>query len=267
MGFRTNHSPIYVLTRVTKYAVQSFKRREKADIVFIDIEKAFDKVHHHHLTCKLIEAGIPDIYWRIIKDSLEKPKFLCHIEWEKVNYNEDRGRSATRISHYTPQISQKQIQQTSHYMLMTQQSMLKTKKLFYAKAKLQQYVNKLEAYWEKWDITVNPTKSAAIIFHRGRDNNIMLHHNNEEIPIKKTIKYLGVNLNEKLTWQTHITNVANAERGKLLQEYPLLKWNKMPIKTKIMLYKETIRAALLYGSEVWGTAAKIHQEKLQLTEN
>ncbi|KAJ8878778.1 hypothetical protein PR048_019364 [Dryococelus australis] len=47
----------------------------------------------------------------------------------------------------------------------------KDKKLIYTKIKLQSYISQLEAYWVKWAIKVNPTKSALIIFTKAENVN------------------------------------------------------------------------------------------------
>ncbi|KAJ8895537.1 hypothetical protein PR048_000873 [Dryococelus australis] len=90
-------------------------------------------------------------------------------------------------------------------------------------------MNELEGYWKKWAIKVNPTKSALIIFHRGRyDMKLNLR------------KY------QKKDNQQHITIATNVVTGKFLQAYPLFKSSKLATKTKGMLHRAKIRAAMLY---------------------
>ncbi|KAJ8884785.1 hypothetical protein PR048_010981 [Dryococelus australis] len=111
--------------------------------------------------------------------------------------------------------------------------------------------------WKKCAIKFNPTKSVFIVLHRGRDNDTKLHLNNEKMPVKRTINYLG----------QHFTNAADTAMGKFLQAFPLFKSSKLATETKGMLYRAAIRSAMIYGSEVWGTGAKTHLRKLRATQN
>ncbi|KAJ8889110.1 hypothetical protein PR048_008604 [Dryococelus australis] len=88
---------------------------------------------------------------------------------------------------------------------------------------------KLEEYWAKWAIKINASKSTLLIFSKS---------------IKNDIKKI-----------------------KLLKIYPLIKANRLPTKTKIMLYKTMIRIVMLYGAEIWRMAALTHTRLLQRTQN
>jgi hypothetical protein len=70
--------------------------------------------------------------------------------------------------------------------------------------KLQQHLNLLQNSMEQWKITVNPAKSTQITFTTTRTICPQVSINNIPIPIKQEVKYLGLHLDKKLTWQTHI---------------------------------------------------------------
>jgi hypothetical protein len=57
---------------------------------------------------------------------------------------------------------------------------------------------------EQWKITVNPAKSTQITFATRRTICPQVSINNFPIPIKQKVKYLGLHLDQKLSWQTHI---------------------------------------------------------------
>jgi hypothetical protein len=57
---------------------------------------------------------------------------------------------------------------------------------------------------EQWENAVNPAKSTQITFTTGRIVCPQVSINNFPIPIKQEVKYLGLHLDKKLTWQTHV---------------------------------------------------------------
>jgi hypothetical protein len=57
---------------------------------------------------------------------------------------------------------------------------------------------------EQWKITVNPAKSIQITFTSRRTICPQVSINNFPIPIKQAVKYLGLHLDKKLTWRSHI---------------------------------------------------------------
>jgi hypothetical protein len=72
-----------------------------------------------------------------------------------------------------------------------------------ASQKLQQHLNLLQNWMKKWKITVNLAKSTQITFTT-RTICPQVTINNFPIPIKQEAKYLGLHLDQKLSWQTHI---------------------------------------------------------------
>jgi hypothetical protein len=57
---------------------------------------------------------------------------------------------------------------------------------------------------QQWKITVNPAKSTQIKFTTRRTVCPQVSINNFPIPINQEVKYLGLHLDKKVTWQTHI---------------------------------------------------------------
>jgi hypothetical protein len=73
-----------------------------------------------------------------------------------------------------------------------------------ASQKFKQHLNLLQNWMEQWKITVNPTKSTQITFTTRKTICPQVTIINFPISIKQEVKYLGLHLDKKLTWQTHI---------------------------------------------------------------
>ena len=83
------------------------------------------------------------------------------------------------------------------------------------------------------------------------------------------VRYLGINLDQKLTFKSHIENVI--KKAKLMTFkilYPILKRNNSaPVFTKIQVYRSVIRPIMTYTCPVFNNAANTHLNKLQIHQN
>ena len=115
---------------------------------------------------------------------------------------------------------------------------------------IQRALTILNEWAMKWDLSVQPAKSESISFNLSRatiNNNFKI--NNIPIPIKNSIKDLGVILNNDLKWSPQIKNVTS-KASRLI--YTVLK----SFKTKdpnfyINLYKTHILPIIEYNSTTW----------------
>jgi hypothetical protein len=72
---------------------------------------------------------------------------------------------------------------------------------------IQSHLNKIKCWAKKWKIILSPSKSTAVLFTLRRPNNPpSLVLNGDNIFWSPTIKYLGVILDKKLTWNPHISS-------------------------------------------------------------
>ncbi|KAK3933146.1 RNA-directed DNA polymerase from mobile element jockey [Frankliniella fusca] len=128
--------------------------------------------------------------------------------------------------------------------------------------------NDLQTWCSNWKTKINASKSVALPltgFKRTRD--IQLIYDNQEIETRTTIKYLGITLDTKLTFTTHITNILETGRIKTasLRQY-LQKKKITTVKTRIILYKTLIQPTMTYGLPAWSTATKPQLDKLRHVE-
>ena len=57
---------------------------------------------------------------------------------------------------------------------------------------------------KRWSIKANENKSTHVTFTLKRENCPKVALNGNQIPQGKTVKYLGISLDRRLTWRTHI---------------------------------------------------------------
>nr|CAD7425533.1 unnamed protein product [Timema monikensis] len=126
----------------------------------------------------------------------------------------------------------------------------------------------LETWLSKWRVKVNTEKSTAMVVTKKRllpPENFTLYQ--EEIPFKNQTKYLGINIDRRLTWANHIELTNKKAKAVFIQLYPILKGQQISQQTKLIIYRTVIQPIMLYGCVGWGYAAKTHIAKLQTTQN
>jgi hypothetical protein len=78
------------------------------------------------------------------------------------------------------------------------------------KEKITLLMNLLESWFNKNELILNIRKSSALSFHprqRLRVCKPSIVYNNLEIPYKSDVKFLGIQITEKLRWNTHIKSI------------------------------------------------------------
>jgi hypothetical protein len=104
---------------------------------------------------------------------------------------------------------------------------------------------------EQWKIRVNPAKCIQITLTTRRTICPQVNINNFPITIKQEVKYLGIHLDKKLTWQTHI----KVKRRQLELKIRNINWlinkkSQLPLENKITIYKAIIKPVWTYGIEL-----------------
>jgi len=67
------------ILRIVQSGLTAFNRNEKLGAIFVDIEKAFDRVWHNGLLFKLNNLGIPNYLGRWIENYLSDRKFQVRV--------------------------------------------------------------------------------------------------------------------------------------------------------------------------------------------
>jgi hypothetical protein len=86
------------------------------------------------------------------------------------------------------------------------------------------------------------------------------------IPICIQVKYLGLTLDSKLTWNPHIVDKRKALNSRLHLLRPLLR-SKINIDTKLLIYKSLLRPLWTYGIQLWGAAKLSNTRSIQVFQS
>ena len=141
-----------------------------------------------------------------------------------------------------------------------------------AKKYIQPYLHKVFAWTKQTNLLLNPDKTTCTLFTPDPAeymSNLDLTINNNALSMATHPKVLGLTLDPKLTYSTHIHNIS-VQAHKPLQIIKALTatgWGKQK-ETLMVTYKAIMRPALEFASSVWSPiASSTSINKLQVMQN
>ncbi|GFV26960.1 RNA-directed DNA polymerase from mobile element jockey [Trichonephila clavipes] len=133
---------------------------------------------------------------------------------------------------------------------------------------LNKHLKLLEKYYDRWKISINVEKSAAVLFNKKRKIPPPPKMYNTTIPWSQSSKYLGITFDKNLTWKAHIQNTRQKFRKLMFKLFPLIGRNSdLSRNNKVLLFTAVMRPILSYGCPVWGYAAKTNINILDTLQN
>ncbi|KAH8406796.1 hypothetical protein KR222_003427, partial [Zaprionus bogoriensis] len=88
------------------------------------------------------------------------------------------------------------------------------------------------------------------------------------IPGERTPKYLGMTLDRRLTWRTHILRKRKQAEERVRQYQWLIgRRSKLKMRLKLLVYKSVIKPIWTYGIQLWGTASMSNRRTIQRFQN
>ena len=125
--------------------------------------------------------------------------------------------------------------------------------------RIQCAINSISKWADSHGFTFSPSKTNCILFHkkRGFQPPLKLFLDGIIIPSRECIKYLGMQIDQKLSWKEHLKSlkVDCIKRLDLLKCISHTSWGS-DRTTMMRLYRAIIRSKLDYGSAFYGTATE-----------
>lgn len=170
-GFRHGHSTTHQLARVVTQVMKGFNRGETTAAIFLDVEKAFDKVWHERLLIKLVRMQLPLPLVQLIGSYLHNRTFQVQVGAElsmktplRAGVPQGSPLSPLLYSLYTADIPTRDKITTALYaddtLLL---SAAKNRKS--AVGRLNNHLKTLADWFEKNRIRINAGKTVAVAFN------------------------------------------------------------------------------------------------------
>lgn len=280
-GFRSEHSTVQQILRITEETSLGFNRNRSTGMVLLDLEKAFDSVWHDGLLHKLSKANFPLPLLGLIDSFLQDRKSFVSVNGNRSStFNVPAGVPQGSILSpflFNIFINDIPLPKDCHLAIFADDTSIfcnvPWKNAKKVKNILVDALEKVSTFFSDWKIKLNASKTEFIVFTQSP---VMARRLKEHPPIfggktfewKDCVTYLGVDLNRKLNFQPHIDKVVAKARKMVCTLYCLLKKNNsVSVESKIAIYRSIIRPIMTYACPIFSNCPKTHFRKLQIQQN
>ena len=272
-GFQKHIAPSHACLDIVTTTLDNINQRKYTGLIFLDLQKAFDTVSHNILLKKLDHYGIRGPAHKLICSFLHRKQYVSvdgiQSEIESITYGVAQG------SILGPLLFLLYINDLNNSVNCLPRLFADDTCLIIDSpnlASLETEMNKDLTNVYNWSIanklSLNPSKSNHLII--SPKQNILSPHvtlivNNLPILSCDKAKYLGVFIDSRLNFHSHIKSVEN----KVARSVGILSKLKhfLPSNSLLKLYYAFIHPHLLYGLSIWGCTHKSYLSKLQTLQN
>ena len=274
-GFRKKHSTEHALIEIVDQIRLSIDNNQLTCGIFIDLSKAFDTVNHDILLSKLEHYGIRGNALDLFKSYLRDRKQFTVLE--------GKNSKTSSIDCGVPQGS---VLGPLFFLLFINdlpnccplgkiRIFADDTNVFFHSENIKELIStaktimiQLNSWFNSNKLTLNANKSSFTIF-KSINKHIYLPKSIEFLNFKiertASIKFLGIILDQHLTWEQHINEVCNKLRSLFHVFYSIRRYlAKENIKT---LYYTLIYSRIKYGLAVYGQAGITKLNKIQFLQN
>jgi hypothetical protein len=210
-GFRPKHYTFEQTHHLNRGINNAIDNRQYCSATFLEISQTFDKIWHKGLLYK-IGRSLPLNYFLILNSYLSNRHFIVRVDIEHtdltpVNAGVPQGSVLSPLLYqyhlYTADLPTSPDSITATFANDT--AVIATDyDPATASQKLQASLLEIQSWLNIWRMKANETKSVHVTFTTRRKTCPPVHINDAQIPQENHVKYLGLHLDRRLTWHTHI---------------------------------------------------------------
>ena len=281
-GFRRNRCTGDQALKLVQAATDEMhaKKGNFSIVTFFDFSKAYDKVWRVGLLHKMIKKNIPYQFINYVRHFLSSRQTTVDVNGSKSEgfYLKEGLPQGSAISPllfliFIDDIDEELSSHTDRSLYADDTAAWTTKGRSKAEAqkRMQESINRIAAWTRKWKMTLNESKTEAMVISAGSGLHWSpsLKLNGKPIKITDEYKFLGVIIDKNLRFKKH----ADKTRKKAKKRVNILKcmsgknWGQS-LETQRKLYLTYVRSTIEYASPAWyNMLSETEKQKLEVTQN
>ena len=270
-GFRKQHSTEYAAIKLIDHVSKEMEAGKTPTSVYIDLSKAFDTLTFEVLLYKLKYYGVTDTAFDLLKSYLTNRKQYvvfdgCQSEHVEIYTGVPQGSILGPLffSIYINDLIT--VSDRLNFLMYADDTTiyfnLEDFDNLTKETDINRELEKVNIWLKLNKLSLNTQKTKLMLFHRKQKHldeiNVVI--NGIEIEHVPSFNFLGIMLDENLSWKSHIEMVGN-KISKVTGILYRLK-NVFPENVLFVLYNSLIVSYMNYGLLLWG----IHSHKLELLQ-
>ena len=268
-GFRPGRSCEHALLNAQNTLLESLSKRQISLLLLIDFSKAFDMVEHSVLLKKLEHYGIRGVALKWMHSYLSNRKQFVSVNgknstMQNIKYGVPQGSILGPLLFI---IYINDIPETANFakfiLYADDANIILTADTIEAiSIQLNDLVNSLVEWVHSNGLALNLKKTKYMIFSRTRQIDLPapLIISKTAIERKHETRFLGVIIDDTLSWSKHIQTVVSKMSRYIGIMYKIKRY--LPLTARLQIYHSFVQSHLNYCSLVWGFTCKSNIEKL-----
>ena len=268
-GFRPGRSCEHALLNAQNLILNSLSKKEISMLLLIDFSKAFDLIEHSILLKKLEHYGIRGIVLEWFKSYLDKRQQYVAVNGAEsstklIQYGVPQGSILGPILFIIYINDLPSISNLAKFIMYADDA-----NIIITGTDMDEIYQKFETIstiFVDWvdlnGLTLNLKKTKYMVFHRQKNLKVDREFkiSGKAIDRETEARFLGVIVDDKLTWSKHISTVKTKMARYIGIMYKLK--HVLPLKARIQIFQSMVQSHLNYCSLIWGFSAKSNIELL-----
>ena len=286
-GYRKQHNTSQAILDFSEYIKQQLNNKEITIAIFMDLSKAFDTVDKHILEHKLTALGICSQSKSLISNYVSNRNFCINNNdvLYKLKHGVPQGSILGPLLFIMYTFDITNVTKKNKVIVYADDTtvLISGKSLTEVKQHCNDILTRFYNYFTLNKLSINASKTKYMVYKpqlRGKNrkqlhdsSNCKIEMNGFPLEQVQTIKFLGVVMNDSLTWNNHHQYIYRKVCKSLGIIYKCL--GVLNEKESINMYKAFIQPYFLYAIEVWGhsiqssnsTLVKLQSKVLRILYN
>lgn len=263
-GFRNGHSAEHAAFELVERILSSFSNNDQSLAVYLDLTKAFDSMDHSILLAKLKHYGLSTDALTLISSYFEnRTQYIdfqgAHSQYANIRTGVPQGSVLGPLFFILYVNDLNEASELFDMIMFADDTTLhcplsKFYNNFTANTSelVTMELEKIFSWFCANKLTINASKTKFMIFHRPNSSipKLSISINGETITQVTNLDFLGLTLDEHLSWSTHISRTCSkisSAIGMMRQTRSIL-----PTKARKLIYHSLITSRINYMLTIWG---------------